>query len=849
MGRDARIRFSLVLVLAASSALVLPAQATQQPKKGPIVDRVLFDVRMQEDIGLKDTAEGRTDVFLYPVQGNTYRSLPADTQKKLDVYNVPSGSWSLMVNPIPNEAPYTVTVDGREYFNPFAIRDVRYALNFLINRKYIVDEILGGAGGPMFTMATPGQPGTYRYNLIPVKLGMTPTGNEKKAIQDITSALQTASQLPALQGKLVKGDTFWQWNGADLTVKVLIRVDEPNGRLKEGRYIADQIEKAGIRVERLEWDRAKCVEVAYKDDPARYEWNIYTEGWGAGDTRRYWDNIVSQWYAPWQGYQAGGANPHFWRYTNDEIDALTRKVQNGQFKDAGEYWDAILRATELGLREATRVQVSYQSQLFAVNKARFNRRMVYGLGDGLDAWSLITADVKPEKNGERVLRVTQLSARGSLFTSAWDPVGVDGFKDMYSLFISAPTVDRATFVTPNTAEDAPLRASWQDVLTKVSVGSGDKGEPAVLGRIPVPADAIVYDPRQSAWVPVGPGVTSFSRATYTYKWGNWHTGIPIGIADVMYAQAFVWKWITKVGDKDRMYDAGYESVMRPGQDIIKGIVINPDRTITVYYDFNHMDPDRIGSSGALYTSVSASGQPVNCSWEIVEALAKMVAEGGKSGTAWSFSSDPAYTEVDVLAPRCLEDIKAKLQEFVDASYVPASIRQFTTPEECVARYKAAIAWIDAHHNAYINNGPFFINAVDPTASFVELSAFRDPSYPFEAGFWNRYFRTATTRIDSVTPPPLALHGKPLGVAIKVSTIEYPETAAAPADATARVTLTLVLAGGEKRYKAVFVRPGQYSVTVPAADTRTLSAGTYAILAESQLHQETPSVQSSTLVLF
>ena len=481
MGRDVRTRLSLVLMLAVSSALALPAQSTQQPKKGPIVDRVLFDVRMQEDIGLKDTAEGRTDVFLYPVQGNTYRSLPADTQKKLDVYNVPSGSWSLMVNPIPNEAPYTVTVDGREYFNPFAIRDVRYALNFLINRKYIVDEILGGAGGPLFTMATPGQPGTYRYNLIPVKLGMTPTGNEKKAVQDITSALQKASQLPALRGKLVKGDTFWQWNGADLTVKVLIRVDEPNGRLKEGRYIADQIEKAGIRVERLEWDRAKCIEVAYKDDPARYEWNIYTEGWGAGDTRRYWDNIVSQWYAPWQGYQAGGANPHFWRYTNDEIDALTRKVQNGQFKDADEYWDAILRATELGLKEATRIQVSYQSQLFAVNKARFNRRMVYGLGDGLDAWSLITADVKPEKDGEKVLRVTQLSARGSLFTSAWDPVGVDGFKDMYSLFISAPTVDRATFVTPNTAEDAPLRASWQDVLTKVSVGSGDKGEPGGPG--------------------------------------------------------------------------------------------------------------------------------------------------------------------------------------------------------------------------------------------------------------------------------------------------------------------------------------------------------------------------------
>jgi peptide/nickel transport system substrate-binding protein len=845
----------LIVLLIFGSASLLPAQAAKEPPKGPIVDRVLFDVRMQEEIGLKDAAEGRTDIFMYPVQGNTFRSLPADMQRKLDVYNVPSGSWSLMINPIPNAAPYIVTVDGTQFFNPFAIRDVRYALNFLINRKYIVDEILGGTGGPMFTVATPGQPGTYRYNLIPVKLGMTATGNEKKAIQDITEALQKAAELPALQGKLVKGEKYWQWNGADLTVKVLIRVDEPNGRLKEGGYIADQIERAGIRVERLEWDRAKCVQVAYKDDPARYEWNIYTEGWGAGDTRQYWDNIVSQWYAPWQGYQAGGADPHFWRYSNSEIDSLTRKVQNGQFKDARDYWDTILRATELGLKEATRIQVSYQSQLYAANKARFNRRMVYGLGDGLDAWSLVTADVKPDATGEKVLRVTQLSARGSLFTSAWDPVGVDGFKDMYSLFISSPTVDRATFVTPNTAADAPLRANWQEVLTKVSLGTDDNGQPVVEGGVPVPANAIIYDPRQSAWVSVGSGVSSFSKATYAYKWGRWHDGIPIGIADIMYAQAFIWKWITRVGDKDKEYDAGYESVMRPAQDTIRGIVVNPDTSITVYYDFNHMDPDRIGASGALYTSVSASGQPVNCSWEIVEALAKLVAEGGKSGTAWSFSSDPAYTEVDVLAPACLADIKAKLQEFVDTSYVPESIKQFTTPEGCIARYKAAISWIDAHHNAYVNNGPFFINAVDLASNFVELKAFRDPSYPFEAGYWNRVFRMATTRIDSITPPPIALRGKPLAVAVRVSTVEYPENAATPADATAHIKLTVTVPatpgtpGGERTYIGVFVGPGQYSVIIPAADTKTLAAGTYTIIAESQLRAETPSVEPSTIVLF
>jgi len=377
----------------------------------------------------------------------------------------------------------------------------------------------------------------------------------------------------------------------------------------------------------------------------------------------------------------------------------------------------------------------------------------------------------------------------------------------------------------------------------------DNGGPDMEGRIPVPAEAIVYDPRASAWVDVGPGTASFSRATYVYKWGKWHDGIPMSVADIMYAQAFIWKWITKVGDKDRFYDAGYESVMRPGQEIIKGIVINPDQSITVYYNFNHMDPARIGASGALYTAVSASGQQVNCSWEIIEALAKMVADGGKSGTAWSFSSDPAYTEVDVLAPKCLDDIKAKLQEFIDASYVPDSIKQFTTPEECVVRYKAAIAWIDAHQNAYINNGPFSINSVDLNANFVELKAFRDPAYPFEAGSWSRYFKIATTRIDSIAPPPLALHGKAVPVTIKVSTIEYPGTAAAPADATARIKLTLVLPGEEKSYKGVFVRPGVYSVIIPASDTKVLAAGTYTVIVESQLRSESPSVESSTLLLF
>jgi peptide/nickel transport system substrate-binding protein len=839
-----RVLLIAVLVLAAGTLVF-----AQSAKKGPIVDKVYFDVRMQEDIALKDTAEGKADVFMWGVQGNVFKALPDAVKAKLDVYNIPSGSWSLMLNPIPNAAPYQVEVDGKTYFNALAIREVRFALNFLINRKYIVDEITGGAGGPMFTMATPGQPGTYKYNLIASKFGFTTTGNEKKAISDITSALARAAELDQNKGRLVKDGNRWTFDGEPITIKFMIRVDDPNGRLKEGRYIADQIEKAGIKVERLEWDRKKCVSLCYNGNPAKFDWQIYTEGWGAGETRQYWDNIVSQMYAPWQGYQAGGGNPDFWNYTNSEIDALTQKVQNGQFRDENDYWTTILKATELGVAEATRVYVSYQAQLYATNKARFNQRMAYGLGDGLNGWSLYTADVKPEKDGRKILKITQFSAKGSLFMSSWDPVGTDGFSDMYSLNIINACTELAAFRTPNAAVDTPLRETWKGVATKVSFGTNDKGEPVVNGEIEVPETAITFDPASMAWKPVGPGIKSFSKATYTYRWSKSHSGAQLGVADIMYAQAFTWKWANKVGDDDKMFDESYSSARKSVQDVVKGIVVNPDKSFTVYFDYNHMDPKRIGASGAVDAYLSGTSQTIMVTWEIIEALSRMVIEGGDEVKNWSFSSDPAFTEVDVLNPKCLADIKAKLEEFIASEYVPPFIVDYITPAEAVARYKLAITFIDEHKNAYISNGAFFINTVDLNNNFVELAAFRDPSYPFAVGYWNTLFKTTTTRIDSVTPPAMATKGKPVTVTLKVSAVDYPANTARAAAATAKVSLTLVTPAGEKVYKAVFARPGQFTVTIPAADTKGLAAGAYTIVAQSQLAGEAPSVEPGMLTLF
>ncbi|HOK00006.1 MAG TPA: ABC transporter substrate-binding protein [Termitinemataceae bacterium] len=846
------------------TALALTMSISGQAKNGPIVDKVIYDVRMDQTIAIKDTAEGKTDVFFTGLDAGTFFGIPKADLDKLSVYAVPSGSWSLLLNPIPNEAPYTFKAkDGKEIFNPLAIQEVRYALNWLIDRKKIVDEVLKGGGEPMFTAMTPGQPGTYRFNLIPAKLGMTSRGNEKRALDDIEKAMQAAANLPANKGKLVKSGQWWTYNGEPVTVKFMIRVDDPTGRLPMGRYVADQIEKAGIKVERLEYDRSKAGKLAYYSDPADWEWSMYTEGWGAGATRAWWDVSVSQMYAPYFGYMPGGQTEGFWNYKNDTIDQMAQKLYNGWFLTADEYWRDNLKVTEMALKEAIRIYIASQTQYYVANKNRFNSRMLYGMGDGLNNWSVRSADVKADNKGEKVLRITQYSARGGLFMSSWDPVGTDGFSDVYSAAIVEACTDPSTFEAPHNAKDTPLRVKYDLKKLETKIRAGKDGKPE--GLIPVDPTAIMYNSRTKKWESgivykeVEPGKYDYVKetkpTTYSklsdveYIYGKWHSGQPVTIADIMYASAFVAEWANKDGENDPYYDEALAAQYQPAIATSKGIVLNRNGTFTSYYDFNWpMDLDRVAASGVVSPKAGNPGRQTLVSFEIYEALAKLVAEGSQSGTVYSFTSDEAVTEVDVINPKCVADIKAKLQDFVKARYVPDSIKQWITADQAVARYNAAIKFIDTYGHAYISNGPFFISKVDYNANYIELSAFRD--YPYKSDYFPKLFATTMTRIDNIKVPASVKRTEDAKIDITVSEVAYPADTARAASNKVNVTLTLIKAdNSETVYTARFVSNGNFQVTIPAKDLGALRPGSYTIVIQSVLANEAPAVQPANLVVF
>jgi hypothetical protein len=386
--------------------------AVAKPDYGPGVDRIIIETRKDQSQALADVVAGTADLILNSLPPAALQDLGPAEREKLQVLSVPAESWSILINPIPNAAPFTwTTASGETSFNPLAIREVRYALNWLFNRQHLVDEILGGHGVPGFTPLPPGQAPTSRYDAVPAGLGMSATGDVDRAIKDITDAMDAAARLPENTGRLLRAaDGFWQYDGKPVTIKFLIRADEPAGRLPAGRYLASRLEKAGIRVQLLERDRS-ALATAYYSDPADLAFHIYLEAWAPRTGTPSWDLTIARQYAPRFGFLPGGADTAWWQYRNPELDRLTVGTAEAQSDREDKQSDKLsdsLKILETGLKEAVRVYLAFHHDSYLTSKGRFSSPLKLGPEAGLSGRFLRTASVEAGPDGTRVLRVLHI---------------------------------------------------------------------------------------------------------------------------------------------------------------------------------------------------------------------------------------------------------------------------------------------------------------------------------------------------------------------------------------------------------------------------------------------------------
>ena len=121
------------------------------------------------------------------------------------MFDSTGGSYSILINPAKSEK-----------YNPFSNKDIRFALNYMVDRKLIVNELMGGYGSPIASYYSPSDP---EYLTIIKQLE---TFNFK---HNPVLANEIISRELNKQGA-IKKDGKWLINEKPIEISIFIRSDD-----------------------------------------------------------------------------------------------------------------------------------------------------------------------------------------------------------------------------------------------------------------------------------------------------------------------------------------------------------------------------------------------------------------------------------------------------------------------------------------------------------------------------------------------------------------------------------------------------------------------------------------------
>jgi len=309
----------------------------------------------------------------------------------------------------------TVMKDPHFQFNPMGIDGVRFALNLLINRNSLVQNVYQGSAAPMLSAIIPLAPAYKLLNISKVEqqVGIYPSGDINAAIalynQSIAAVNQTLNAY-GLSLKYVPDSSGTPWltlilpDGTQKTVTIYFeeRVDDPF-RLQMGRQITKWIEQYfHIQVKEEEIQRTVTKNIFYTDMATfglkDHPWTLYTEGWmTTSDEPAVWSRYdVSYFYSPFVGGISPTPNdPNRWYLFNETIYQLGYKLMFGIYtpQQISNLYNDIITLDAMGMQQSLRIFLNVALSYYMVNGAKVVVPL-YGSQTGLGSiWALNTAYV------------------------------------------------------------------------------------------------------------------------------------------------------------------------------------------------------------------------------------------------------------------------------------------------------------------------------------------------------------------------------------------------------------------------------------------------------------------------
>ncbi len=224
-------RVGIIAALIAVMIFSLSITGLAEDRFGPWVDEVIVVEEPDASAALSRLEAGDIDVYAYTV------SMPDLFQKVQENpnlnYQVSFGSYNeLTFNPVGPEFPAT----GK--LNPFAVPRIREAMNILIDREYISNEIYGGMAVAKFFPITASFPDYARYADTVRVLELRYAHDPVKADAII------AEEMVKLGAERVGGK--WYYKGEPVEIIILIRVEDE--RREIGDYIGNLLADIGFEV-------------------------------------------------------------------------------------------------------------------------------------------------------------------------------------------------------------------------------------------------------------------------------------------------------------------------------------------------------------------------------------------------------------------------------------------------------------------------------------------------------------------------------------------------------------------------------------------------------------------------
>lgn len=677
-------------------------------EKGTFVDTVKFIQYLDENTALEEVRNENLDIYYYRIPSDRLEG--SEARDGLKVYDSTGGSYSILVNPAESEK-----------FNPFSIKQVRFALNYLVDRKLIVNELMGGFGSTSISYY--GQHDPEYLSIIEQLESFNFKYSPRLAEAMISEAM--------INNGASKEEGVWVFGGSPVEITVFIRSDDPV-RKSIGEILSSKLQDIGFTVNKDFGDLNKAFVVVYGSDPAEMRWNLYTEGWGRSAFVKYDSVGLGQMYAPWFSNMPGFNDPSYWNYKNEELDSITQKIYAGDFDSGEERTELIRDAIILGIDESVRIFLASKRDQYVTNDGISG--VVNDFGAGVP--SRFTPINSRSDDGELVIGVKQI------YQGAWNPVM--GLSDTYSNHIWGIIADPATFKHPFTGETIPVRSSW-------TVKTGGPS-----GEIDIHKDAVIWNVELQAWERVSENTKVTSMVTFDFEFGNWHHGQRMDMRDVLHSLYFTMEWGTQTDENDKTFDTEFTPRISQIVDTYAGIRQVDEDTLEVYVDYWHFDEGEIGSWASQWSVIP---------WEISVAMERAVMDG-KVSFSRSGATSKNINWLSLIIPNDAHLIQQYLEDLKGEMHIPASMTNNVEYEYAKDRYDAAIGWIESNDHAVISNGPFYLDSYSPESRTITVNAFTDDTYVFEAGHWSDFERVQHPTIKDVQIPDIIQGNAGLEIIIK-----------------------------------------------------------------------------------